>query len=305
MSVARAKGSRMFEYRSRRNIQVFANSAENRWRRKTDFAGRGNGGDYADGPQSQSMAAIGQYACGTAHDVGNLLAGIVVGLSQLRGRLDSGKLEAVLDGALQAAEQGLGATRSLLEFAHHRPGRSGIFDPNELIRQIELQLCQAIETAARLVLVLEPNIWTVEANANDAVLALLNLATNARDAMRQGGILRIETANVALRSEIGGLDGEFVAITVADNGEGMPAHVRARAFEPFFTTKTTGKGTGLGLTQVSEFVRRTRAAVSISSTVGRGTAVTLYLPRAMTGRAPRGRSAVRRQHLQGRARDSH
>lgn len=112
------------------------------------------------------------------------------------------------------------------------------------------------------------------------MLALLNLATNARDAMPKGGDLRVRTANVVLHDEIGGLTGEFVALTMADTGTGMPEAVRSRACEPFFTTKMPGKGSGLGLTQVREFARAARGTVSIKSRVGEGTAITLYLPRA-------------------------
>jgi signal transduction histidine kinase len=173
--------------------------------------------------------------------------GIILGLSQLRGQQRSRKLEAVLDSALQAARQGLCATQSLLDVACHRPERNGILDPNACIRWIEPLLCRTAGVAVRLVLVLEPGIWKVKVNVNAAALALVNLGTNARDAMPQGGVLRVETANVVLRGEIGGLNGEFVAIILADNGTGMPDHVRARACEPFFTTKTVEKGTGLGL----------------------------------------------------------
>jgi signal transduction histidine kinase len=239
------------------------------------------------------MAAIAQYARGTARDVGNLLVGVVLHLSQLRGQQHSKKLEAMLDSALQAARQSLCATEALLEVARHRPERSGILDPNACIRRIESLLHEATGFAVQLVLVLEPGIWKVKVNIDAAVLALVSLGTNARDAMPQGGLLRVETANVVLRGEIGGLNGEFVAITVADNGMGMPERVCARAFEPFLTAEAVGDSTGLGLTQLTELARRARGAVSISSAAGRGTAVTLYLPRAMTAR-PRSESAVQR-----------
>jgi signal transduction histidine kinase len=274
-------------------VQVFPSLAGSDGAREAGPADRWYADSGADGLRSQTMAAIGQYACGTAHDVGSLMVGIVLGLSQLRGQQRSRNLEVVLDSALQAARQGLCATQSLLEVARHRPERNGILDPNACIRRIESLLSQTAGVAVRLVLVLEPGIWKVKVNVNAAALALVNLGTNARDAMPQGGILRVETANVALRSEVGGLNGEFVAIIVADNGKGMPEHVRARACEPFFTTKTVGNGTGLGLTQVSELARRARGAVSISSAAGRGTAVTLYLPRAMPAH-PRSESAVQR-----------
>jgi signal transduction histidine kinase len=278
---------------SRGNLQVLPSLAASDGTRVAGPAGR----RYADGDdndlQSQTMAAIPQYACGTAHDVGNLLVGIVLCLSKLRGQQHSKKLEAILDSALQAARQGLCATQSLLEVARRRPSGSGILDPNACIRRIEPMLHEATGFAVQIVLVLEPGIWKVKVNVDAAVLALVSLGTNARAAMPQGGLLRVETANVVLRGEIGGLNGEFVAITVADNGMGMPEHVRARAFEPFSPANAVGNGAGLGLTQVRELARRARGAVSISRAAGRGTAVTLYLPRATTA-CPRSESTVQR-----------
>jgi signal transduction histidine kinase len=239
------------------------------------------------------MADLAQDDCGTAQDVRNLLGGVVLRLSHLRGQQHSKKLEAMLDSALQAARQGLCAMQSLLAVARYRPSRSGILDPNACIQRIEPLLHEAIGFAVQLVLVLEPGIWKVKVNVDAAVLALVSLSTNARDAMPQGGLLRVGTANVALRGEIGGLNGEFVAITVADNGTGMPEHVRARAFESLSPATPVGNGHRLGLTQVRELARRARGAVLISSAAGRGTAVTLYLPRAAAACA-RSESTVQR-----------
>jgi signal transduction histidine kinase len=290
---AAADDSRTTRAGSGGNVQALPSRAASDRAGEAGPAGRRYADSDDDELRSQTMAAIDQYACGTAHDVGNLLVGIIMALSQLRGQQHSKKLEAMLDSALQAARQGLCATQSLREVARHRPERSGILDANACIRRIEPLLHEATGFAVQLVLVLEPRIWKVKVNVDAAVLALVSLGTNARDAMPQGGVLRIETANVVLRGEIGGLNGEFVAITVADNGLGIPEHVRAQAFEPFFAAKADGNGTGLGLSQVRELARRARGAVSISSAPGRGTAVTLYLPRAMTARA-RGESTLQR-----------
>jgi signal transduction histidine kinase len=279
---------------SRGNVQVLSSLAASDGTRVAGPAGRRHADGDDNDLRSQTMAAIPQYACGTAHDVGNLLVGIVLRLSKLRGQQHSKKLEAILDSALQAARQGLCATQSLLEVARRRPSGSGILDPNACIRWIEPLLHEATGFAVQLVLVLEPGIWNVKVNVDAAVLALVSLGTNARDAMPQGGLLRVETANVVLRGEIGGLNGEFVAITVADNGTGMPEHVSARrAFESLSPANTVGNGHGLGLTQVRELARRARGAVSISSAAGRGTAITLYLPRATAAR-PRSESTVQR-----------
>jgi two-component system NtrC family sensor kinase len=120
----------------------------------------------------------------------------------------------------------------------------------------------------------------VKVDPSELELALLNLAFNARDAMPSGGTLTITAKPVVLRGKAGeeGLSGEFVAIRVADTGEGIAADVLPRVFEPFFTTKDVGKGTGLGLSQVYGFARQSGGAATIASSARRGTAVTLFLP---------------------------
>jgi CheY-like chemotaxis protein len=136
-----------------------------------------------------------------------------------------------------------------------------------------------------------PGLWTVLADPSEMENVILNLAINARDAMPKGGRIAIKTSNVALSS----LDlassphaapGEFVMLSVADNGSGMPPEVLARAFEPFFTTKEPGRGTGLGLATIYGFVRRARGHIAIDSAVGRGTIVRIYLPRSTQQLAP-------------------
>ena len=124
------------------------------------------------------------------------------------------------------------------------------------------------------------DIWPVTVDVNQLEMALLNLTVNARDAMPKGGTLRIATANVRLDGEPGDLAGEFVRLTVADTGTGMPPDIAARVFEPFFTTKPPDKGTGLGLSQVYGFAKQCGGAATLDSVVGSGTTISLYLPRA-------------------------
>jgi signal transduction histidine kinase len=233
------------------------------------------------GRRAARHAGIGQFAYCTAHDVGNLLAAITLCLAQLRGRQAARELEETVEQALQAAEQGIAATRSLLRTASGQSGPAEIFDPNGCIQSARSLLRVAAGLRVRLVLVLAPGVWKVAADPNAAVLALLNLTTNARDAMPTGGDLRLATANVRLRGQVEGLTGDFVAVSVADTGKGMSATVLSEACRPFFTTKPSGQGTGLGLTQVCDFARSSRGAISIESKLGRGSTVTLYLPRAM------------------------
>jgi two-component system, NtrC family, sensor kinase len=226
-------------------------------------------------------AGIGQFAYCTAHDIGNLLAAITLSLARLRGRQATGEMEEAVEQALQAAEQGIAATRTLLRTVSGRSGSTEIFDPNDCIRSARSLLQVAGGLRVRLALALAPEAWKVAADPHAAVLALLNLTTNARDAMPSGGDLRLTTANVSLRGQVEGLTGDFVAISVTDTGKGMSAAVISRACRPFYTTKPEGQGTGLGLTQVGDFAHSSRGAISIESKLGRGSTVTLYLPRAM------------------------
>src|SRR5262249_48395993 len=138
---------------------------------------------------------------------------------------------------------------------------------------------------------LAADLWPVEADATQLELAVINLAINARDAMPAGGKLGIRTFNLAMPSKTmpeQQAGGDFVGLEISDTGQGMPPEVVARAFEPFFTTKEAGKGTGLGLSMVYGFVRQSGGSASIRSDIGRGTVVTLLLPRGSTTREPRG-----------------
>lgn len=232
--------------------------------------------------QRRSMALIGQFASGTAHDLGNLFVVIEMALERLHENQRSSELEQQVQCALGAAAAGMAATRALLRVASNQIERSEVFDPNDCIGRFAPVLRHAAGLRVRLHLALEPGVWPIAADPHATVLALLNLTMNARDAMPTGGDLHIASANVALRGQIKGLTGDFVALRVSDTGSGMPAHVIAQACRPFFTTKGPEHGTGLGLARVREFAQRAGGAVAIASTLGRGTTITLYLPRAIT-----------------------
>jgi two-component system, NtrC family, sensor kinase len=126
-----------------------------------------------------------------------------------------------------------------------------------------------------------PDTWRTKVDIGEFELALVNIAVNARDAMPKGGVITIAARNRnLLPDEITPLQGEFVALSISDTGTGIPADILGRVFEPFFTTKTTGKGTGLGLSQVYGFAHQSGGAAVIESTQGRGTTLTIYLPRS-------------------------
>ena len=246
-----------------------------RWRgRARDFGSH-------EGEQRRRMALIGEFASGTAHDLGNLFAVIMMALERLHGSQRTGELERQAECALNAAETGMAVTRALLRVASNQIERSEVFDPNACIRRFASLLREAAGLRVRLHLALAPGVWQIVADPHATVLALLNFTMNARDAMPTGGDLYIASANVALRGEVGGLTGNFVALSAVDTGTGMPKHIIAQASRPFFTTKGPGRGTGLGLAKVREFAQRSGGVLVVESEQGRGTTVTLYLPRGV------------------------
>jgi CheY-like chemotaxis protein len=140
-----------------------------------------------------------------------------------------------------------------------------------------------------LELAFAPDLWPAEADVSELELALVNLTINARDAMPSGGEIKLSAENVVLRKggPAGDLEGEFVALTVADTGVGIPEDILPKIFDPFFTTKEVNKGTGLGLSQVYGFAQQSRGTITVASTVGSGTCMTLYLPRSRPAEEPK------------------
>jgi PAS domain S-box-containing protein len=236
--------------------------------------------------QSHKMEAVGQLTGGIAHDFNNLLTGIVGSLDLLQTRLDQGRTENVaryINAAMTSANRAAALTHRLLAFARRQPLIPKPVDANQLIVSLEDLLRRTIGEAIDLEIAAAPELWCTLCDPNQLESALLNLAINARDAMPEGGKLRVTTAN----ARIGGSDaaapallpGDYIRIDVADTGSGMTPEVAARAFDPFFTTKPIGQGTGLGLSMIYGFARQSNGHVSIDSKLGVGTSVRLYLPR--------------------------
>jgi PAS domain S-box-containing protein len=240
--------------------------------------------------QVQKMEAIGQLTGGVAHDFNNLLTVVIGNLEIIQRHLDSvsggvtTRLKRAANSALRGAHRAAALTQRLLAFARHHT-----LDPKpvELKRFIarEVEFLQRSLGETILVEAVGGNAaGQIEVDANELEAALLNLAINARDAMPNGGTLRIETNDVVLDEDYCRANpevrrGEYVLISVADNGVGMSRNVRERAFEPFYTTKAPGQGTGLGLSQVYGFVKQCQGHVKIYSEPGEGTTVKIYLPR--------------------------
>jgi two-component system NtrC family sensor kinase len=186
-----------------------------------------------------------------------------------------------LDAIRTAVGRGESLTRQLLAFARRQPLSRVAVDLRERIEAVREMLGSSLRANIRLEYDIPDDVWPVELDLGEFELALVNVVVNARDAMPEGGGIVLSASNVTLdgSSAIDDLTGEFVALAIADSGAGIPRDVLPKVFEPFFTTKAVGKGTGLGLSQVYGFARRSGGTVTIRSDLGRGTVVTLYLPR--------------------------
>jgi PAS domain S-box-containing protein len=231
--------------------------------------------------QSQKMEAIGQLTGGIAHDFNNLLM-IVSGQAQLlRTRARDQKDIRALDAVEMAAKSGANLTRQLLTFARRQRLNPVAVDLEERVTAFRDLLISSVGGAVQFNADVGEGIWPVTVDPGELELALVNIAVNARDAMPGGGVLALSAQNVTLDGDgATALRGEFVALSMKDNGMGIAPENLSKIFEPFFTTKEVGKGTGLGLSQVYGFARQSGGDVLVTSEVGDGTTVTLYLSRA-------------------------
>jgi two-component system NtrC family sensor kinase len=238
--------------------------------------------------QAQHLRAIGQLTGGVAHDFNNLLMIISGSVQRLRRDLSEAKHTRLLDMITNATSRGESLTRQLLAFSRRQTLTPAVIDLCERLPELRDMLNRSLRGDITITVVVPHKRCAVKVDPSELELALLNLAVNARDAMPQGGALGITAKAVVLKGKAveEGLAGEFVAIRVADTGSGIPPDALPHVFEPFFTTKEVGKGTGLGLSQVYGFAKQSGGTATVTSTVGRGTVITLYLPRTHEHPAP-------------------
>ncbi|NVZ69173.1 ATP-binding protein [Pseudomonas costantinii] len=237
--------------------------------------------------QSQKMEAVGQLTGGIAHDFNNMLTGIIGSLELLRRRISRGKLDdldGLIDLGVTSANRAAGLTHRLLAFSRRQSLDSKPVEINQLVASMGELLQRSINESIDLEMRLTDQLWIAEADPNQLESALLNLVINARDAMAGGGKLVVETTNRHLDSVFTAaygtlIPGDYVELSVSDTGCGIPQSVMSRVFDPFFTTKPIGQGTGLGLSMIYGFARQSRGHVTIHSEVGKGTTVSLFLPR--------------------------
>ncbi|MFT3925786.1 MAG: response regulator [Myxococcales bacterium] len=234
--------------------------------------------------QAQRVEGIGRLAGGIAHDFNNLLTVILGSVELAQSAVKSGPALTYIDHVRSAAERAATLTQQLLAFARKQVIEPRIVDLNSLVLGMSTLLSRALIEDIELKTELSKGLWTVEVDPGQFEQVLLNLAINARDAMPQGGLLTLETANIVLEGDHDALPGlaagHYVMLAVSDTGTGMTKEVQDRAFEPFFTTKDVGQGTGLGLASSHGIVRQAGGQILLSSELGKGTEFRIYLPRA-------------------------
>ncbi|MGB2971065.1 MAG: PAS-domain containing protein [Candidatus Competibacter sp.] len=235
--------------------------------------------------QAQKLKAVGQLTGGIAHDFNNLLTIILGNLAaveeSLRERPEQYK---AVSTAMNAARRGADLTRRLLAFSRRQTLQPCLLSPRQQLQEIAELLKRTLDASIELETVADAAAWSIWVDPGQLTNAVHNLAINARDAMPDGGLLRIEAENVTLDTAYASrypdvVPGDYVRFTIADTGAGMAPEVLEQAFEPFFTTKGVGAGTGLGLSMVYGFVQQSGGQVRIRSQLGGGTTVELYLPR--------------------------
>ncbi|MBU1313319.1 MAG: PAS domain S-box protein [Alphaproteobacteria bacterium] len=233
--------------------------------------------------QSQKMEAIGQLTGGLAHDFNNLLTVISGNLEMVESKISDERLLTMLREAQDAADDGAKLTGQLLAFGRKQPLNPKIVDVGQLVSGFSDLLRRTVGETIELRTVITGSANEALVDASQLQNAILNLTLNARDAMPRGGRLSIEIARVKLDVDYAQMypnvrTGDYVLVSVTDNGEGMPPEVKQRAFEPFYTTKGVGSGTGLGLSMVYGFAKQSGGQIQLYSEEGQGTSVRIFLP---------------------------
>jgi PAS domain S-box-containing protein len=231
---------------------------------------------------SQKMESVGQLTGGIAHDFNNLLMVVSVNLELIEDAADLDRIRQYAAIARRAADRGSKLTAQLLAFSRRQVLKPKFVNANQLIAVFHGLLSQAVGAGCEIELQTDERLWMCHVDPALLETSLLNLALNARDAMPDGGVLKIETRNIIVEEGATARcpPGCYVRLSVEDTGCGMIPEVRDKVFEPFFTTKEVGKGTGLGLSMVYGFVRQSGGHIAVDTAPGAGTTIHLYLPKA-------------------------
>jgi signal transduction histidine kinase len=234
--------------------------------------------------EAQRLEAVGRLAGGVAHDFNNLVAAILSYADLILHSLPIGDahrddVEEIKRAGRHAAE----LTRQLVAFSRQQVLQATVLNLNEVIQEEVGLLKRLVGPAVTLQVRLHSNLWFTKTDRMQMEQVLMNLATNARDAMPDGGVLTISTGNVTVPMDDADarppMPGQFVWLVASDTGAGIPAEIQSKIFDPFFTTKKRDQGTGLGLSTVYGIVRQSGGYIYVDSTLGRGATFTIFLPR--------------------------
>jgi len=232
---------------------------------------------------ARKMDAIGKLTGGIAHDFNNLLAAVLGGIGLIERRFElSDDQRKIVTMTRHAAEQGSELVNRLLAFARRQKLEPGRIEMGRLATTVRELLAHTLGGLVQLDWDRDDSLWCAYADETQLELALMNLIINARDAMPEGGHIKVSGGNVTLKceNELGLSKGDYVVLSVRDEGCGIAPEIIEQVMEPFFTTKDVGKGTGLGLSMVYGFAQQSNGAMRIDSKVGQGTCVEIWLPRA-------------------------
>ncbi|MEB3827606.1 hybrid sensor histidine kinase/response regulator [Phormidium sp. CCY1219] len=233
--------------------------------------------------RSQRLESIGTLASGIAHDLNNVLTPVLLALPILEQKLSDDSGKRILDMVETSVRRGADIVKQVLAFGRGLEGKHVQLQPRYLIKEIKKMIQETFPKSIEIVTEFHKNLWTISGDATQLEQVLLNLCVNARDAMPNGGLLKISAENVVLdenyvRMNIDAKVGSYVMITVSDTGTGIPEGILNKIFDPFFTTKEVGKGTGLGLSTAIAIVKSYGGFVNVYSEVGEGTCFKIYFP---------------------------